>query len=96
MEDLFYSTSEKKLFWIAGYTDNSYNVKEIVSTLTNNRNHFIKTCKLPEKSLVRTDYITKSSRYKSMRYFWVDNIKTPPKNAFELGDDWTMDKWISN
>lgn len=96
MEDLFYSVSEKKLFWIAGYTDNSYNVKEIVSTLTNNRNYFIKNCKLTENTVVRTDYITQSSRYKSMRYFWVDNIETPPKDAFELGDDWTMDKWISN
>lgn len=35
-------------------------------------------------------------RYKSMRYFWVDNIETPPTDAFVLGEDWTMDKWISN
>lgn len=62
MEDLFYSVSEKKLFWIAGYTDNSYNVKEIVSVLTNNRNHFIKNCKLAENTLVQTDYITSSRR----------------------------------
>ena len=96
MKDLFYSVSEKKLFWIAGYTDNSHNVKEIVSTLTNNRNHFIRICKLPENSVVNTDYITKSSRYKSMRFFWVDNVETPPEDAFELGNDWTMHKWISN
>jgi hypothetical protein len=96
MEDLFYSLSEKKLFWVAGYTDNSYGVKEIISVLENNRNYFIKSCKLPTNALVKTDYITVSRRYKSIRYFWVDDVETPPKEAFILNDDWTMHKWISN
>ncbi len=96
MKDLFYSISEKSLFWIAGYTDNSCNVREIVSVLENNRRHFVSNCKLPKNALVNTDYITSSSRYKSMRYFWINDIETPPKDAFVLGEDWTMHKWITN
>ena len=96
IEDLFYSSSEKKLFWVAGYTDNHYDVEKTVSMLTNNRNHFIKACNLPKNSQVATDYITKSSRYKSMRYFWIDNVENPPKDAFVLGKDWTMHGWITN
>jgi len=41
MKELFYSTSDKKLFYIAGYTDNSCHVKDIISSLTNQTNYFI-------------------------------------------------------
>jgi hypothetical protein len=98
MKDLFYSNSEKKLFWIAGYnaSDNSTSVKEIISVLKNNAEYFIRNCKLPSKALINTDYITNSSRYKNMRYFWVNDIENPPLDAFVLGSDWTMQKWINN
>lgn len=100
MKDLFYSTKEKKLFYIAGYTDNSYNVKEIVSVLENQRKYFLKQVGLPEKStIVNTDYITNSRRYKSMRYFWINDVEPSqaPKEAFVLNDDyWTMQKWIES
>jgi len=96
MKDLFYSQTEQRLFWIAGYTDNSSLVTSIVLTLESCRNYFIKQCKLPQNAFIKTDYCTSSMRYKSMRYFWVDNIETPPEDAFVLGDDWTMDKWIKN
>jgi len=98
MKDLFYSPTEKRLFWIAGYTDNSYCVKSIVSTLQNNTKFFLKQVNLPEKTQVNTDYITKSRRYKSMRYFWINELEPDrvPKEAFLLNEDWTMGSWIDN
>jgi len=100
MKELFYSPLDKNLFWIAGYTDNSYCVKNIISTLENNRNYFLKQTDLPKNTQVNTDYITNSRRYKSMRYFWVKDIEPEnvPKEAFILTaeNDWTMYKWITN
>jgi hypothetical protein len=96
--DLFYSVNEKKLFWITGYTDNSYNINVMISMLTNNKNHFIKIGNLKKNAQINTDMILKSSRYKNMRYFWVDKIEIEnvPKEAFQISNDWTMDKWIEN
>jgi len=98
MKDLFYSQTEKRLFWIAGYTDNSYNVKEIISVLQNNTNFLLTQTKFPKNTIVYTDYITSSRRYKSMRYFWINDVEAEkaPKEAFLLNDDWTMYKWIEN
>lgn len=100
MKDLFYSPLDKKLFWIAGYTDNSYNVKEIISVLQNNLNFFLKQVKFPQNTQVNTEYITKSRRYKSMRYFWINDVEIEkvPKEAFILTaeNDWSMYKWIEN
>lgn len=90
MKDLFYSPTEKTLFWIAGYTDNSNHVKDIVSMLNNNYNYFFKLCNNPQ---IRTDIINNSIRYKYCRYFWA-TVEKPPEEAFEIGEDWTMDKWI--
>ncbi len=98
MKDLFYSPTEKRLFWIAGYTDNSCNVKEIISVLQNNTNFFLTQTKLPKNAQVKTDYITNSRRYKSMRYFWINDVEVEnvPEEVFLLGNDWTMYKWIEN
>lgn len=96
MKDLFYSVKDKRLFFIAGYTDNSSCVSDILKVLNENTEKFIKKCNLPQNSVVYTDYVTQSRHYKSMRYFWVNDIETPPKDAYALGDDWTMMKWINN
>lgn len=102
MENLFYSKQEKTLFWIAGYTDNSLNVDEIIKMLSIESKRFNEFAKV-DSSEIKTDYITNSHRYKSMRVFYckTDHI---PEEAFVLGadvsndngHDWTMDKWISN
>lgn len=99
MKELFYSQVDKRLFYIAGYTDNSYNVKEIIGVLENNRKYFLKQIGFPENTIVNTEFILKSSRYKSMRYFWINDVEKDkvPSEAFLLEDDyWTMTKWIEN
>lgn len=98
MKELFYSGKEKILFYIAGYTDNSFNVKEIISVLENNRNYFLTQVEMSKNTVVRTEFIINSRRYKSMRYFWINDVEPDkiPKEAFILNDDWTMQKWIEN
>ncbi len=98
MKELFYSPSDKKLFYIAGYTDNSYCVKTIIASLSSQTKYFLKFVGFPDNTIVRTDYITKSSRYKSMRYFWINDVDSEeiPEEAFVLNEDWDMYKWIEN
>ena len=96
-KELFYSESDKRLFWVAGYTDNAASVDTHVNMLTAKRDIFLKMCGL-ESGNVKTEYVTKSTRYKSMRYFWIDKIESSavPEEAYRLGSDWTMVKWIAN
>ena len=94
--DLFYSESEKKLFWIAGYTDNTCGVDAHINMLTAKRDMFLDMCGLPKDTKIFSDYITKSRRYKSMRYFWANDVSEAPEEAFKLGSDWTMYKWIED
>lgn len=95
MKDLFYSKSEGILFWVAGYTrdSNTYKVGEIVESLRDNAQRFADQaeCNFDE---VCTLYNTRPPRYQYMRIFYTFT----PKNlegAFELGEDWTMDKWLT-
>ncbi len=101
--ELFYSTSEKILFYVAGYTDNSDKVSEIKKTLNAGVKVLVDILKdsgyieLDEK-LVNTTFVTHSMRYKYMRVFYVQNVekKYVSKSAFQIGKDWTMDKWLKN
>lgn len=96
MKDLFYSENENIIFHVDGYSemDNTSNVKTQISVLQNNYNHFSKLFKTKE---IKTRYITKSSRYKYMRVFFATmEPKDVPSEAFRLGKDWTMDKWLTN
>lgn len=96
MKDLFYSNEEKILFYIAGYTQDHHlsNVVEMTTDLMNNAIKFANEvgCDL---SQVKTTFIEKSSRYKYMRVFYI-NSDEPKLDAFELGGDWTMWKWLEN
>lgn len=97
MEELFYSQKDKRLFYIAGYSDNSYKVEEIISTLQRQRDYFLEEINFPKNTIVQTERIIESSIYKGMRYYWINDVKVKdvPKKAFRLGKDyWTMDKWI--
>jgi hypothetical protein len=93
MKDLFYTAKDKKLFWIAGYCS-SFNIKELVSTLQNHVKYFETNCKIKP---VNSTEITKSSRYKNMRVYWVDT-EIIPKDAYVIEDDgyWDMWKWLEN
>jgi len=96
MENLFYSENEKIAFYIAGYTDNSLLVEDIISMLTKHTEKFSeKVCVDPK--VVKTDYIVNSSRYKEMRVFYAE-VEKKPKDAFVLTSKqgWTMHKWLHN
>lgn len=93
VDDLFYSGSDKKLFYVAGYTDNSYGVDNIIKMLRENKNEFIK---LGGRGKIDTTYITKSRRYKNMRIFFCTTEKAP-KSAYHItGSGWDMWKWLSD
>lgn len=96
-QELFYSKDEKTLFWVAGYTDNSQNVNEIISTLQNLRDHFKR---IGGRGVIKTDVIVVSRRYKYMRYFFCEKIEEEdiPSDAFRITGEngWTMDKWLKD
>ena len=93
-DDLFYSLKEKKMFYIAGYVDNSSKIYENIKVLEEGENN-VKKLIGTDKCEVSTRYIEKSSRYKSMRVFYADTTIIPP-NAFVLGKDWDMWNWLTN
>jgi len=93
-DDLFYSLKEKKMFYVAGYVDNSSKVSECIKVLEEGEKN-IKKLIGTNKCEVSSRYIEKSSRYKSMRVFYVDTRIIPP-NAFVLNADWDMWKWLTN
>lgn len=97
LKDIFYVESEKRIFWVAGYQDNSYNANSIIDMLENCLSKLRKYLSIDKKKIIFTEYISKSSRYKSMRVFWIDEIECPTNvEIFKLGNDWTMQKWIEN
>jgi hypothetical protein len=97
MEKLFYSTKESIAFYIAGYV-NTNNVNNMIRMLKDGKKTFITACndKTISEDSVQSYEILKSSRYKSMRVFYALDVANPPKDAFQLGKDWTMDSWISS
>lgn len=97
MKNLFYSSTDQMLFWIAGYTadNNTSYVMEINESLIKNSRLFRKHCKC-KASQVRTIMIYESRKYKYMRAFFIEKPKHIPDDAYQLNNDWTMHKWITN
>lgn len=95
-KDLFYSSKENILFWVAGYTKDSQmeNVKIIIEDLNQNAMAFAEKagCNFDE---VRTFYNNQPPRYQYMRVFYTLNPKNV-EGAFTLGKDWTMRKWLTS
>jgi hypothetical protein len=97
-KDLFYSVHEKILFLVAGYTDNTDNVKSIISMLENNMKHMQR---ISGVKIINTTFVQSSRRYKYMRVFYC-TTDNPPEDAFRIGDNckeddpnkWTMHKWL--
>jgi len=89
---LFYSKQDKKLFYIPSYyTHGTGLLTHLVSNLKKGE-EIIKAF-APDGEIYCRE-ITDSSRYKSMWYFCV-SLEECPKEAFELGDEWTMHAWIT-
>jgi len=96
-ENLFYSPSEQLLFYVAGYTENNYEVEKIKEMLDECVKEFELSIPKGVTNPIKTDVITISRRYKYMRYFWVKvEEKFVSKEAFVIGNDWTMSKWLQN
>lgn len=92
--DLFYSTEEGILFWVAGYTrdGNTNSVKEIVQSLEENAKTFAEKAEV-DFDKVLTLYNERPPRYQYMRIFYA---YCKNKGGFELGKDWTMYKWLNS
>lgn len=96
MDNLFYSQKEKILFWVAGYTDNSSNVKEIISMLESNAKKLADLVSA-NKNYVRTFVINESRRYKNMRVFYLKTHVFPVREeAFMLKEEQKMIKWLED
>ena len=92
MRDLFYTKKDNTTFWVSGYDCSSYNVDEKIDYLKENQKQLAKEigCDLGE---IKSYVIQESSCYKRMRVFYVENFKT--NKAYQLKDDWTMQKWLT-
>jgi len=95
MNDLFYSSTEKILFQIVGYStvDGTSNVTEIIERLKKEADEFAVIASIDVKE-VRSDFISRSQRYKNMRVYYAHADKVP-EIAFHLGDGWNMSKWLA-
>lgn len=95
LKKLFYSQKENILFYVAGYTDNSDNVQKIIAMLQEKSAQFIGLHSSYKLENVKTFYVTKSKRYKSMRVFYLET-SIVPEIAFSLCENCTMMEWIEN
>lgn len=86
MKNLFYSHSDKKLFYIAGYLDNS------LKSINQAALEFSKIAKCNVDD-VQTSTVQNSCKYKYMQVFYVTKEETV-QGALELDGDWSMWKWI--
>lgn len=88
--NLFYSNTEKLLFWIPEYQISSNDIDEIIENLTNLKKEFLE---YRGSFKIETFVITEPGRYKYMRVLYrkTDEI---PEQAFEIGEKWTMRSWI--
>jgi hypothetical protein len=93
-DDLFYSINEQLLFWVAGYTDNTDNVVDLTTIYLERARALADLTKSDIKN-IGTREINTSRRYKRMRVFYIKTIIIP-ENAFSLGKDWDMWKWLEN
>lgn len=99
MKNLFYSESEKILFWVSGYDvlHNKSNVVEATNDLLADAKKLADIVKR-DVSKVHTDYVSFSSRYKYMRVFYIKDVRKCPEEAFTISEanGWTMWKWLNN
>lgn len=96
-EDLFYSESEKILFWVVGYScvDNTQKIDDTIKGLQDLKQKFIE---LGGSGDIKSFMVEKSRRYKYNRVVFCENINNPPENAFNITNKngWTMHKWLND
>lgn len=91
MENLFYSSSEKILFWIPGYAANTGILSNVIEGLISKQ---AQMRSIVPQGIIYVHEILFSSRYEYMWYFYVETNDIP-EDAHILKEDWTMGKWIS-
>lgn len=97
MRNLFYSEAEKILFWVSGYDVLNCNPDVIVvEAVTKILSDAKKLADIVDRDVkeVYTLYVEYSTRYKSMRVFYIEDVEQYPSEAFVLNDKWTMFKWL--
>lgn len=95
MENLHYTSKDKMLFWVAGYTadENTGLVTQKVKHLLQDAKTFADKvgCKIED---VQTLYNTRPPRYQYMRVFYIESDGHP--DAFAWNGEWTMDKVLTS
>lgn len=97
VKNLFYTKSDKTLFWIAGFTqdDNESKVHLKIEHLRKAAEEFAEVAKCPFDS-VNTYFITNDwSPYKYMRVFFVETDYIPKKCHVIDELEWNMFKWLT-
>jgi len=92
MKDLFFSTEDRILFWIAGYRPETP-VSALVNSVNEDAKTFVKAagCKPGNVNRLRVE---KSSRYAGCVVYWMEmpHWFRPSLNAFVI--DGPMIKWL--
>ena len=93
MKGLFYSTTEKILFYIPRHYTNGTGMLKVLYKNLQEAESILR--QFQPISDIYVSEIYKSSRYLGMWSFHT-TLNECPKEAFVLGDYWTMSKWIQN
>jgi len=91
MKQLFYSESDRRLFWVSGYSSDSETIGEIKQRAVD----FAKIAKVDVED-VQTYVIQNSRRYKYMRVYYCTSEFIPTEINHKFGSDWTMFKYLED
>ncbi len=91
MKDLFYTESDKRLFWVSGYSNNS----ETIGSIKQRATAFAKIAKIAVED-VQTYVIQNSRRYRYMRVYYCTSEFIPTEIDHKFGSDWTMFKYLED
>lgn len=94
-DGLFYSPSEKILFWIPAYYTNGTGMLENLIKNLKEGEDVLRHFSGVQDGNIYTSEILVSRRYKSKWYFSI-HCEECPKEAYRISNDWTMQTWISN
>lgn len=94
IDRLFYSETDQRLFYIPPYyTNGTRMLDQLIKNLTDAAT--ILRGIMGNEGEIYCDKIRTSRRYKGMWYFAMHCEVAPPQ-AFQLGKDWDMFKWIED
>jgi len=98
MKKLFYSPSERILFYVSGYGFGSLGqtAHHLAMELEANAT---KLAEVFGKSYydVQVSFITKSRRYSDCWVYYLMQVHEPSNSeVFNIGDEWTMEQWLAS